>query len=263
MPFGKPLKEAPVKDSFLKRVLLILYFNYHELREYLQSIFCRQKQILEKMDYDGYWQQRSPMGLHARHLIIARQIEAGDSVLDVGCGDGYFLSYLKGLKAVKELGIDVSSVAIKKALAKGINARVEPFLDFAKNDRHDLFDYIIMSEVLEHLVDAEDYIKLGFKLARKALIISFPNSAYWPFRLRLLFGRFPVQWAYHPCEHLRFWSVTDFKDWIKSQGLQDAKYKVYFYPSNGITIFNLHKMLANLFCRQMVVVIKKSFQNAH
>ncbi len=246
-----------MRDSLLKRVLLVIYFNYHEFYRCLRLIFCGYKPLLRNMNYDEYWQHKPAVGLQPRYMIMARKIDNGDTVLDVGCGDGSLLAYLKNAKNIKELGIDISSVAIKRALAKGINARVEPFLDFAKNDRRNLFDHIIMSEVLEHLANAEDYVRLGFKLAKKTLMISYPNIAYWPYRLRLLLGRFPVQWAYHPGEHLRFWSISDFKDWIKGLDLPGSPYKLFFYPSNGITLFNLHKILPNIFCWQITIVIRK------
>jgi len=247
-----------MKDSALKRILLVLYFNYKELLSGLGLAFFRPKPLLASMDYNKYWENRPPMTLQPRYVIMKDQINHGESVLDVGCGDGYLLTYLKKAKGIKELGIDISSVAVKRAVSLGVNARLDLLLDLAKEKEGVLFDHVIMSEVVEHLANAEDYVLAAFKLSRKTVMISYPNIAYWPYRLRLLFGRFPIQsdCVSHPAEHLRFWSLADFKDWINNLKLADA-HEVSFYPSNGITIFNLHKILPNIFCHQVVVVVRK------
>jgi len=211
------------------------------------------------MDYNEYWQHRPPTALQPRYMIMEELINDGESVLDVGCGDGYLLAYLKKGKNIRDLGIDISSVAIERAVSLGVNARVDSLLDLAKEERGVLFDHVIMSEVIEHLANAEDYVKAAFKLAKKTVMMSYPNIAYWPYRIRLLLGRFPIQidCPPHLAEHLRFWSLTDFKDWINNLNLAGSGYKLFFYPSNGITIFNLHKILPNIFCHQVVVVIRK------
>jgi len=53
------------------------------------------------------------------------------------------------------------------------------------------------------VVMPEDVIKKMSKIS-KFLVITIPNSAFYRFRLQLLFGRFLKQWVLHPSEHLRF-----------------------------------------------------------
>lgn len=246
-----------MRESVFKKLLLVVYFNYCEFIRCLHLIFCKYEPLMQSMDYDEYWQHKPAMSLQPRYFIMAEQIDKGDTVLDVGCGDAGLLAYIKQIKGINELGIDISSVAVKRALDRGVNAKCTEFLAFAENAKEGLFDHVIMSEVIEHLQNAEDYARLGFKLCAKSFMISYPNIAYWPYRIRLLLGKFPIQWAYHPGEHLRFWSISDFKCWIGSLGLPKDTYQVCFYPSNGTTLFNLHKILPNLFCWQAVVVIRK------
>ena len=101
-------------------------------------------------------------------------------------------------------------------------------------------DYIILSEILEHLVLPE---KLLNKVRNSApyLLISIPNSAFYKHRISLLFGRFFKQWAVHPAEHLRYWSHRDFLEWLEALDLKVIKYKA----SNGRPWPNL---LGNQIC---------------
>ena len=56
-------------------------------------------------------------------------------------------------------------------------------------DVEDTYDFLILSEILEHLPLPEMLMK---KLSNKAdfFLVSIPNSAFYKFRLQLLFGRF-------------------------------------------------------------------------
>ena len=125
------------------------------------------------------------------------------------------------------------------------------------NELTKTFDYVVMSEVIEHVSNSEYFVKTGYKLAKKALIISIPNTGYYTYRLRLLFGKFPVQWVQHPAEHLRFWTIRDFKSWLTSLNIDISLLKIV--PSNGIF---LYKLFPNLFGKQIVFIIEKDNTNS-
>jgi len=84
---------------------------------------------------------------------------------------------------------------------------------------------------------------------RHSLWLTFPNIAYFPHRLRLLSGKFPVQWVVFPGEHLRFWSVPGFAAWLASLSVPALD----VIASNGLTVARLHRVWPNLFGNQMVV----------
>ena len=52
-------------------------------------------------------------------VLVANMIERKTKVLDVGCGDGDFLQYLKNKKDVDGRGIEISQNGVKNCLAKG------------------------------------------------------------------------------------------------------------------------------------------------
>jgi hypothetical protein len=89
------------------------------------------------------------------------------------------------------------------------------------------------------------------KKAKESMIFSFPNTGYYAHRLRLLFGRFPMQWVTHPGEHLRFWTVKDVEWWLKSMNYNLIDMKLY----KGLKLFN--KIMPKLFSQGIVINVKK------
>jgi len=206
---------------------------------------------IKKFTYDDYWMQRGFRfndRLKEREVIIFNLIKPEDKVLDVGCGNSRL-----GL-SLKEKGCNVSVADISKIVLNefekvGIGTY---FIDLVKLDFNSIldakWDAIILSEVLEHTPNPEDIIK-ELKKITDTIIITIPNSAFYKFRFHLLLsGRFFTQWISHPSEHLRYWSHTDFIDWLNAIGLKVIKHK----SSNGIKI--LKDLWPNIFGFQIVYV---------
>jgi methionine biosynthesis protein MetW len=174
-------------------------------------------------------------------------------VLDVGCGDGSLLAYLREAKSIVPHGIDVSAVSCEQARRKGIEvteadvSRDEVLIPKA--------DYIILSEVLEHLPNPEPLLARLRDRFNRRLLIDIPNSGAMNDRLRLLFGRFPKQWVFHPAEHLRFWTIKDFVFLSRQLGYQvDRYYGIYDpYFQLGLQWWRLYP---RLFSRYILYVLQ-------
>jgi len=91
-------------------------------------------------------------------------------------------------------------------------------------------DYIVMSEVLEHLPAPERLLLRLKDVCRRRLLIDVPNTGAINDRLRLLFGRTPKQWVFHPEEHLRFWTIPDFLLMCRQLGLKVERYYGLYDP---------------------------------
>lgn len=236
-----------MRDSTLKRALVEAYFNWREVTRAAAGMMRPPAFGGRVDDYDAYWRHRQPGSVQPRFSIIGDAIAPRSSVLDVGCGDGVMLELLIETKQVQGLGIDVSPEAVGRAVARGVDARVQMLGDLAASSQ--TFDHVVMSEVVEHVADAERFVADAWTLTRKTLWLTFPNIAYFPHRLRLAAGKFPVQWVVFPGEHLRFWSVPDFRAWVTSLSLPSPA----MIPSNGFTCARLHRIWPNLFGNQIVV----------
>ncbi len=209
------------------------------------------------LSYEDYWDKRAEEApsFPPMFKLILSIIEPGRSVLDIGCGDGALLSYLRQEKKVKVLGLEISQKAVDLARARGIEVIRQ---DVTRDDFNltDPFDYIIMTDVLEHVPNSEEVVlKLKGKF-NKYLLINLPNSGFVVDRLRLLLGRFPKQWLLHPAEHLRFWTMSDFIFWCQQLGFKVEKYygvQIQFYEFLPKLFW---KYYPKLFSRNILYLIK-------
>jgi len=221
----------------------------------------------QKQFYEKYWQYRQKTEyiynekyLPRRFSIITSLVDSGKRILDVGCGEG-FLAKLLMEKGNEVFGIDISEHAVELAKKNGVKALV---CDIENEDLpfKESFDVIILSEILEHLISPKEIIeKLKPCLNNGGyFIFTFPNIAYCKYRLQLLFGRFPKQYLYNRGEHLHYWSILDFMDFLTDCGLKCVEIKPDFsFPFNRMIskirpLRIIFEKLPNLFGYQIVVV---------
>ncbi len=210
---------------------------------------------VEKIDYDAYWLHRGLAineKLKEREELMFERIPSGARVLDVGCGNSRLPLVLRD-KGVKVEVADISKVVLALYAE---HTFITYTLDLEHPDTSPLatYDYIILSEVLEHITNPEEVLAM-LKPHTTRFLITVPNSAFYRYRFHLMFaGRFFTQWVHHPSEHVRFWSHIDFLEWLSAQGLVVEE----SVASNGFSFFglmpfvkNLHK---NLFGHQILYV---------
>ncbi len=204
------------------------------------------------LDYDDYWRRlEAKTHLKQRHLLLARQIPDSSRVLEVGCGTGDFSCYLMRKKNCEVLATDISERAVCVARRKGVNAMVRDIAREPLGNGDGRFDFAVLSEVVEHCVGAEELLNSASRCA-DILLVSVPNAAYVLNRLCLMFaGRFPAQWVCHPAEHVRFWSVTDFRRWTRHLGFEI----LWERAATGVPIFK--NIMPNLFAQQTCFTLRK------
>lgn len=230
---------------FFKRVTYYIKRSLNVFR----CIFGARPSRLKRMDYDDYWIDKAPFKFSGRYPVFAEIIEENSTLFDIGCGNGATLKFLIEKRNIKGEGVDISHEAVKMARSKGIEAFVAD-ISSSEFQITKEYDYIIISEVLEHIPNPEDVMKKVKHKFKKMLIVSIPNTGHYIHRLRLLFGHFPIQWVYHPGEHLRFWTVKDFKKWSDGLGYKIIGVRIY----SGF-IF-LRKCIPGLFADSIIFLLK-------
>lgn len=150
---------------------------------------------------------------------IAAWIPRCASVLDLGCGDGSLLRYLKETRAVKGYGVEINDIDIVSCIANGVNV-IQNDLESGLSDFEDgSFDFVILSQTLQATRHTEPLIREMLRVGHEG-IVSFPNFGYWRNRLRVLSGNMPIsrelpyQWYDTPNVHLC--TLNDFEAFCRS-----------------------------------------------
>jgi methionine biosynthesis protein MetW len=208
-------------------------------------------------DYDAYWEEKFEANAgklsswrQRRAQVFADLVTDGDRVLDVGVGDGALLIYMLSQKRIQASGMDISPRAVEYCRSQGLAVTLadanQPISTFLEGS----YDYIICSEIIEHLPDPERLLLSLSPHVRKGIIVSIPNTGYHQHRLRLLCGRFPLQWVVTPGEHLRFWTRADFHWWAGQLGFRIAQ-EVPYEGTGG-----LKRLWPGLFAAAFVFVLE-------
>lgn len=179
-----------------------------------------------RVGYDRYWRKRRGENQlfqlsawqRKRAELILPFLSEGDVVVDVGGGDGAILEFWRAHKNIRGICVDNNQLVLDQAKAKGIEIIKVDLSASESWEKIPACDFLTGFEILEHLPNPEEFILTVAGRVRKELIFSFPNSGYYVHRLRLLFGRWPLQWIVHPGEHLRFWTVKDVYSWVRALG---------------------------------------------
>jgi SAM-dependent methyltransferase len=125
---------------------------------------------------------------------VLSAIAAPAVILDVGCGDGLATSVAAARnRGHRFAGLDWSASSLAKASDRGI-AVLRAGIDASLPIRSGSVDVVVMSEVIEHLVDTDSAVEEALRVLRPGgtLLLSTPNLAAWYNRGLLAFGIQPV-----------------------------------------------------------------------
>jgi len=164
-------------------------------------------------------------GLRADLSIIADWIKAESKVLDLGCGDGTLLAYLRDKHDVLGYGLEISPFNVEDCVDKDINVIQADLNNGLKAFFTDhSFDYVIMSQTLQATEKPDELIEEMLRVGREG-IVTFPNMAHWSARLQLgIKGVMPVtknlpnQWFNTPNVHLC--TLNDFEVLCKKHDIE-------------------------------------------
>jgi methionine biosynthesis protein MetW len=157
------------------------------------------------------------------HKYILEMIESNSRVLDLGCGDGELLSHKKKKKNCRAAGIEIDEKAIYKCVERGVSVS-HGNIDSGLADYSDKrFDYVILNESLQEVLDPEKVIAEALRVGKKA-IVGIPNFCNLNARLQIFFlGRVPVTkslpYKWYNTPNLRFLSIKDFRDFCAERSI--------------------------------------------
>jgi len=192
--------------------------------------------------------------------IIANNIENGTRVLDVGCGDGVLIEYLKKEKSIDVRGLEISKDKVQKCISKGLtviegNAEID-LKQFPDNS----FDYVVLSQTLQAFINPELVIKELLRVGKRA-IVTIPNFGFWKIRLHLLIkGTMPVtktlpdEWYNTP--NLHMCTIKDFVEFSNKINFKIFK-SIAMNKKKTSLINNKNLFTKNLFSELGIFLIEK------
>ncbi|WP_310496759.1 methionine biosynthesis protein MetW [Sandarakinorhabdus sp.] len=198
--------------------------------------------------------QRS-IALRPDLAAVAAAVPPGARVLDIGCGDGALLAWLRDTKSVEGRGIELEPGKVAAAVSRGL-AVVQGDAATDLPDYPDAaFDVAILSNTLQAMAQPAAVLLELVRVARRA-VISFPNFGHWRVRASLAFGgrmpvtqSLPVSW--HETSNIHFCTVDDFRALAADLGL---KVESQAFLSGGV---RRGALLANLMAEQAVFVLAR------
>ena len=192
--------------------------------------------------------------------IISEFIEKNTRVLDVGCGDGTLMEYLKTNKEIDIRGIEISKNNSQKCVGKGlsvIEGDAEKDLTQFPNGS---FDFVILSQTLQAFLNPETVIQELLRIGKKA-IVTVPNFGFWKVRLHLLIkGTMPItknlpdEWYNTP--NLHMCTIKDFYNFCHDREIKlDKALALHNEDISSINEINLN--IKNLSAELGIFLIEK------
>jgi methionine biosynthesis protein MetW len=155
--------------------------------------------------------------------LIAQLVPKGSRVLDLGCGNGALLAHLRDTRQCNGYGIEIADANVLACTQRGVNViqlNLEEGLAIFEDQS---FDVVLQLDTMQHLRHTERLLRETARVGRVG-VISFPNFAHWPNRLRVATGRMPVtkalpyQWYDTP--NIRVGTFTDCEVLLRKDGFQ-------------------------------------------
>lgn len=155
--------------------------------------------------------------------LIADMVPPGSRVLDLGCGNGELLALLRDRRGCTGYGIEIADANVLASEQRGVNviqydleAGLALFADQS-------FDVVLQLDTLQNLRHIQRMLVETARVGRTG-IVSFPNFAHWPNRVRVLGGRMPVTktlpYEWYDTPNIRVGTYADFEVLARKEGLR-------------------------------------------
>ena len=161
--------------------------------------------------------------------IIANWVKFGSKVLDLGCGNGELLQFLRGSLEIKGYGVEKDDANVLACLKNGSNVIQMDLEDGLSGFEDQSFNTVILSQTLQAMHHTEAIVLEMLRVGQE-VIVTFPNFGYWRNRMQITMGQMPVsktlpyQWYDTPNVHLC--TINDFNIFCRNHNIDILERKV-------------------------------------
>jgi methionine biosynthesis protein MetW len=179
---------------------------------------------------------------------IAAWVRPDSAVLDLGCGDGVLLKYLKETRNARGYGIEIDDANVLACVTNGVNVIQSDLERGLAGFDAGSFDCVILSQTLQAVRHTDELLLDMLRVGREA-IVSFPNFGRWDLRLQIALGgrmpmsaELPYQWYNTPNVHL--FTIADFESFCSDHGVRVLERIVLHRGRPVATLVNFFGSLA-------------------
>jgi len=156
--------------------------------------------------------------------IIQQWVKPDSQILDLGCGEGDLLRYLRQAKNVRGYGLEISPEKITACIANGVNVIEKDLNTGLSNFTDQSIDTVIMTQALQ-AVDRPDLLLDEMLRIGEEAIVTFPNFGYWRTRFYLLLkGRMPMSetlpYNWYDTPNIHLCTFRDFEILCRKKGIR-------------------------------------------
>ena len=154
--------------------------------------------------------------------IVADLVPVGSRVLDLGCGEGELLEYLRNEKGAFVRGVELTREGVAGSIARGVPVFQGDLDEGLADVRDGSFDVVVLSQTLQVVRRPLLVLKEMLRVGERG-IISIPNFGHWRNRARLgLKGRMPVSasipYTWYETPNIHHTTIADFRDFVALAG---------------------------------------------
>ena len=163
------------------------------------------------------------MQLRSDFDAIANWVETNSSLLDLGCGDGSFLEFIRAKRKAITYGVEITDTAVLACVEKGLNVIQQDLEGGLALFKDQSFDTVVLSQTLQTIHQTERILREVVRVGKQC-VVSFPNFGHWSHRYAVALGRMPVskslpyEWFNTP--NVRVLTIADFEALAHKLGIE-------------------------------------------
>lgn len=192
--------------------------------------------------------------------LLGSMVKENSRVLDLGCGSGDLIDYLRRTKNVIGLGIEKRMMDIMDCLENDVPVVQRDLDERGISDiESDSYDYAIINRTIQEIRDPVALLSEILRVAKR-VIVTFPNFGHWSARGSLmLHGRMPkskeLPYEWYNTPNIRLLTVKDFYTLCEKEGLKIEK--MAFQNEQCLSKFLTAVGLKNFGAEHVIAMVSK------